>query len=237
VKKLPKFPRHSRPWRNGALVLLVLCICCVLASFLGFVVRQAGEHATARLRPFVLVDSSGRTVTERQHPGELLLLYFGFTFCPDACPTTMVYLSRLMKALGPDAQRMQVAFVSIDPERDTPERLRGYLAAFDGRFIALGGTPAAIAAAAQSFEVVYRRTPPLAGPDTYGFDHTDMVYVIDQQGQQVTMLGTHLSEATSIERLRQHLPTVAKVLAPCCRMPTLADRFRQLPPRPQTGTP
>ena len=193
-------------WRFFLVSSLVVVGIGLFGVLVSLSAQKTSQHIRSHLKIFTLHDADGHIVTERKHPGDLLLLYFGFTYCPDACPTTLSFLARVMKLLTPEeATRMQVAFVSVDPQRDTPQRLREYLSVFDPRFIALSGSPEEIAAAAQAFAVIYRRTTALAGPDTYGFDHTDLVYVINTQGRQVVMLGSHLSEEEALRRLRQHL--------------------------------
>lgn len=201
-------------WRFLLVGSAVLCGFAAVGITLGLLVRQAGAQVTQSHLAFTLHTADGQRITAREHPRDLLLLYFGFTFCPDACPTTLGLLSRVMQGLGPDAKRVQVAFVSIDPARDTPARLKEYLAAFHPDFISLGGTQEEVDAAARAFEVIYRRTPPLAGPDTYGFDHTDLVYVVDRSGRQIHTLGTHLKDEDAVDRLRRSL--IALGAAECC---------------------
>ena len=109
-------------------------------------------------------------------------MFFGFTHCPDVCPTTMVELAEAMKLLGPRADDVQVYFISVDPERDTTELLAQYVPAFDPRFVGLTGKPEEIAAVAKDFRVFHQKSTPSAS-GTYSVDHTAGTYVFDQKGR------------------------------------------------------
>jgi len=109
-------------------------------------------------------------------------VFFGFTHCPDVCPTTMAELADVKRQLGADGERLQAVFVTVDPERDTPEKLKGYMAAFDPSFVALRGTPAQTEALAKSFKAYYKKVPG-ADADSYTVDHTAGSYVFDPQGR------------------------------------------------------
>lgn len=129
---------------------------------------------------FNLTDTAGQPRTLASYRGQVVVLVFGFTFCPEACPTELFKLAQVMKRLGSDADRVQVLMVTLDPERDSPEVLRRYVAAFDPRFGALTGTTEQLRHAAQNFSVVYTRVP--IG-DSYTIDHSTAIYLIDQQGR------------------------------------------------------
>ena len=133
--------------------------------------------------PFTLTDTSGRTVTDATLRGKPTAMFFGFTFCPDVCPTTLSDLTSDLQALGSDADRLNVVFVTVDPERDTPEQLRRYLSAFDRRIIGLTGTPAQVQAAERAYRVVASRQPLPDGG--YTMDHTAYVMLFDAQGRFV----------------------------------------------------
>lgn len=111
----------------------------------------------------------------------MVVLFFGFTHCPDACPTTLAELSAVARELGPEAEQMQVLMVTVDPERDTPELLRQYVPSFDPRFLGLHGTPTEVAAAAKEFKVYYQKQPQPGGG--YTVDHQAGTYVLDRQGR------------------------------------------------------
>jgi len=127
-----------------------------------------------------LTDHTGRPRRLEDFRGKAVVVFFGFTHCPDVCPTTLAEVSQVMQALGPDAQRVQVLFVTVDPERDTKEVLAKYVTAFDPRFLGLYGDAAATQRAAKEFKVYYEKRK--AG-DSYSVDHSGQTYVIDPQGR------------------------------------------------------
>ena len=129
-----------------------------------------------------LPDQNGQPRTLADFKGKLTVVFFGYTQCPDVCPTTMAELAAVKKALGKDGERVQGVFITIDPERDTPELLKAYLAAFDPSFIALRGTLEQTAAAAKDFKVYYAKVPNKSS-DTYTMDHTAGSYVFDEAGR------------------------------------------------------
>jgi len=152
-------------------------------------------------RTLELADTTGRVRHLADFHGKAVLLFFGFTHCPDVCPTTLADLAGVMKALGPDADRVQVLFVTVDPERDTPQDLDRYVHAFDPRFIALRGDPAATQRVAKEFKIYYEKRKQ---GDTYTVDHSAQSYVIDPQGR-LRLLVRH-------DRLDQHLPHALRVI-------------------------
>jgi protein SCO1/2 len=127
-----------------------------------------------------LTDHTGRLRHLEDFRGKAVVVFFGFTHCPDVCPTTLADLSQVMKALGPDADRVQVLFVTVDPERDTREVLGKYVGAFDPRFLGLYGDAAATQRAAREFKVYYEKRK---SPDGYSVDHSGQTYVIDPRGR------------------------------------------------------
>jgi protein SCO1/2 len=131
---------------------------------------------------FQLPDQNGRQRSLQDFQGKVVVLFFGYTQCPDVCPTTMTELAQVKKLLGADADKLQVVFVTVDPERDTPEVLKGYMANFDPSFIALRGTPEQVAATAKDFKVFYKKTEGKT-PTSYSMDHSAASYVYDTKGQ------------------------------------------------------
>ena len=127
-----------------------------------------------------LTDHTGRPRRLEDFRGKAVVLFFGFTHCPDVCPTTLADVSGVMKSLGPDAQRVQVLFVTLDPERDTQEALGKYVTAFDPGFLGLYGDAAATQRAAREFKVFYEKRKTDSG---YSIDHSAQSYVIDPQGR------------------------------------------------------
>lgn len=131
---------------------------------------------------FALIDHHGKPRTLADFKGKAVVVFFGFMNCPDVCPTTMAEMANVMKQLGADAERVQVLFVTVDPERDTPELLAKYVPAFDPRFIGLTGDKAAIEKVAKEFRVFYQKSPGKE-PGSYSVDHTSGSYVFDPQGR------------------------------------------------------
>jgi protein SCO1/2 len=131
---------------------------------------------------FALTDHNGKPRTLADFRGKVVVLFFGYTQCPDVCPTTMAELANVMKQLGPQAGQVQVLFVTLDPERDTPALLAQYVPAFDPRFLGLYGDAAATAKVAKEFKVFYSKVPG-ATPGSYTMDHTAGSYVFDREGR------------------------------------------------------
>ena len=136
------------------------------------------EYATG----FSLTDQNGQVRTLKDFAGKVVVVFFGFTQCPDVCPTTMAELAQVKKLLGADGDKLQAVFVSVDPERDTPEILKAYMGNFDPSFLALRPTPGQLADMAKDFKVFYKRVDgKTAG--SYSMDHTAGSYVFDSNGK------------------------------------------------------
>jgi protein SCO1/2 len=133
-------------------------------------------------RDFRLNDPSGKTRTLADFRGKVVVLFFGYTQCPDVCPTTLAELAAAMTKLGPDAARVQVLFITVDPERDTPELLAQYVPAFQPSFLGLYGDAAATAATAKEFRIIYQKQPGTT-PGSYSVDHSAGTYLFDPQGR------------------------------------------------------
>ena len=132
-------------------------------------------------RALALTGHDGRPRTLADFRGKLVVLFFGYTYCPDVCPTTLADMAGVMKTLGKDAGRVQVLLVTVDPERDTPEVLAQYVTAFDRRFLGLYGDAAATQRAAKEFKIFYEKRPG-ATPSAYTVDHSGQSYVLDAKG-------------------------------------------------------
>ncbi len=135
--------------------------------------NRSDSVATPLGAPFRLMSDEGRSISDTDLRGKPTALFFGFTFCPEVCPTTLAELSRMMGELGSDAERLNVVFVSVDPERDTPEVLHTYIAAFDERIRGITGEPDAVRAMAKSYGIYFKRVPTEDGG--YTMDHTAAV--------------------------------------------------------------
>lgn len=180
-------------WRvvNLALWASLSLVLAGLAAIALFWDRGLREHVANNIAivggPFELRTPEGETVTRADLLGRPHILYFGFTMCVDLCPMTLYQISSAMAALGEPAERLKVAFVTIDPERDTPEILRRYMTVFDTRMMALTGTPAEIARAAGAYRVFYRRVD-LGGGD-YTMDHTPSALLFRSDGTMAGAIG------------------------------------------------
>ena len=133
-------------------------------------------------RDFTLTDPAGRTRSLADYRGKAVALFFGYTQCPDVCPTTLAALAEATRALGSDADRVQVVFVTVDPDRDTAALLATYVPAFDARFVGLRGDAAATERTAREFKVIYQKVPGGA-PDRYTMDHSAGIFLFDPQGR------------------------------------------------------
>jgi protein SCO1/2 len=131
---------------------------------------------------FELTDHTGARRTLEDFRGKVVTVFFGFTQCPDVCPGTLIEMKEVMALLGEDADRVQTLFITVDPERDTPEVLAAYVPAFDPRFLGLYGEPDEIARVARGYRVFYEKVPG-SSPENYQINHTAASYVIDPQGE------------------------------------------------------
>ena len=144
---------------------------------------------------FTLTDHYGRRVSEKDFAGRPLVVFFGFTFCPDICPTTLTELTALMADAGPAADRIQVLFVTVDHERDTPPVLKSYMAAFDSRFLGLTGSAEDIAAIAKAYRVYYKK---VQRSDGYTMDHTALVFLMDSQHRFAGTIDPHQEDRRKV---------------------------------------
>jgi protein SCO1/2 len=153
--------------------------------------------------PFRLVDQTGAEVTEAALKGQPSLVFFGFTHCPDVCPTTLFDVSEIYKALGRDGDKVKAFFVSVDPERDTPEILKEYLSSFDPRLRGLTGDPAAVASMEKAYRVYSKKVPLDAGG--YTMDHTALVYLMDKDGRFVAPFNLKRKPEEAAAELKRYL--------------------------------
>jgi protein SCO1/2 len=194
-------------WRAAGVAVVSL-----LAGFLlSLVLRPAADAEAPKLPGFYIsrtdpaaldleflgVDGNPRRLGD--YRGRVLVIFFGFVRCPDVCPTRLFELAEVMKQLGPERSQVQVLLATLDPERDRPEILRGYLAAFDPAFGGLTGTPAAMAALAQRFYVAYRKVP--LGDD-YTIDHSAATYLVDAAGRTLYVSGSDTTDEQLLAALR-----------------------------------
>ena len=159
--------------------------------------------------PFDLIDHSGRTRTEQDFRGRLMLVYFGFTYCPDVCPTDLQAIGLAMDKLGADSANVQPLFVTVDPERDTPAHLAEYVKLFHPRLIGLTGSAEAIRKAADAYKVYYARVD-LNRDAAHTVDHTAFIYLMDRDGNYLGFFPPGTSADRMVENIRPHLHSATR---------------------------
>jgi protein SCO1/2 len=183
----------------------------VVALAITFVVAPRQIQEATSVAPiggsFTLVDDTGALVTDKTLAGKPFAIYFGYTYCPDVCPTTLFDLTRWIKELGPDADKLNYVFVTVDPERDTPKLMHAYLESFDKRIRGFTGTPEQIAKIAQEYHVYYKKIPTSDG--SYLMDHSTMIYLMDADGKFDTLIQYQEKDATAVAKLRSLVATTA----------------------------
>jgi protein SCO1 len=178
---------RSRPRLVLAAALLAGFAILGTGAFLALELRDNPRGAAGALLgsaiggPFKLIDQNGNTVTNTDLEGKWLLVYFGYTHCPDACPTALNNIALTLSDLGAEKKDVRPVFITIDPERDTSQALKEYVAAFGAPILALTGNAAAIAQAANEYRVYYAKHPETGGD--YSMDHTSIIYVMDPKGR------------------------------------------------------
>jgi protein SCO1 len=151
--------------------------------------------------PFELVDDGGAAVTDRTLAGKPSVMYFGYTYCPDVCPTTLLDMSRWIKKLGPEADKLNYVFVTVDPERDTPQLMHSYLSSFDHHIRGFTGTAEQVAKIAREYRVYFKRVPTDDGG--YLMDHSAVVYLMGASGNLVGVIPYQEDDATALTKLRK----------------------------------
>ena len=193
-----------RNLRYGLLALIALCA----AGFAGVWLSGARPpilraYMTSAIGgPFTLVDDNGKTVTDHTYRGKWLLVFFGYTHCPDVCPTTLNSIAAALRQLGPAAASVQPLFITVDPRRDTPQVLANYVRAFDPRIVGLTGMTDQIAAVAREYRVYFSADETPEQRD-YQLDHSAFVYVMNPQGKFVQLFGGATANDKIAARLRQ----------------------------------
>ncbi|ODN72068.1 SCO family protein [Methylobrevis pamukkalensis] len=184
-------------------LLLWSAVAVLTAATIGiFVFRETQQQAQAAIGgPFSLVDSNGSPVTEDLFAGKPHLVFFGFTHCPDVCPTTLSDFTLLLEDLGEDAKDLVIAFVTVDPERDTPAVMKSYLSSFSDRIIGLTGSDAQVAGMIAAYRAYRSKIPQEGGG--YTMDHTASVYLFDASGEFRGTIDLHEDEATRLAKVRR----------------------------------
>jgi protein SCO1/2 len=177
-------------------------------------VVTASKHSQAQIAippngkpiggPFMLTNQNGKTVTDKDFLGKYLLVYFGYTYCPDMCPTGLQSIAASLDALGKDADKVQPLFITIDPARDTPAKLKEYVATFHPRIIGLTGTADQIATAAKSYQVYYAKGEMVDDKD-YVMDHSSLIYLMDKDGKFISVFDEEVDPVQLAKAIKDQL--------------------------------
>ena len=200
---------RMQQWVVTALAGIAGFVLAATAITLVVAPRQLGQAAgvAAIGGPFTLVDDNDAPVTEKTLAGKPYAIYFGYTYCPEVCPTTLFDLTNWIKRLGPDADKLNYVFVSVDPERDTPKLMHAYLASFDKRIRGFTGTPAQIAKIAGEYRVYYKKIPSSDG--SYVMDHSSIIYLMNADGKLDSVIPYQEKDATAVDKLKNLIATSA----------------------------
>jgi protein SCO1/2 len=197
------------------IILLIISVIIIFASIFvifkyyptlkkkNYGVVRVGQEAKIG-GDFVLVDPEGNTVDSQKFRGKIMLVYFGFTFCPDICPATLHVMSEILAALDKDADKVQGVFITVDPERDTKENLGSYLKHFHNNMIALTGNKEEIDKVAKKYKLYYAKTKE-AKDDDYMINHSSFIYVMGKDGKYITNFTHHMSLEAMVEEIKKHI--------------------------------
>ena len=196
--------------RTSHILLVLSAFLTGLVVFLGvflfasgYLGRGGASGPSAIGGPFQLIDQNGTPISDSDLKGRPFLVFFGYTHCPDVCPTTLFDVSELMRALGQDADRTAALFITVDPERDTPAVMKDYLSSFDPHVRGATGDAAAIAAAEKAYRVFAKKVPTDNGD--YTMDHTALVYLMDKQGRFIAPFSLKRRPEEAAADLRRRL--------------------------------
>lgn len=189
--------------------LAILVIAAFLAGgiaafgFYTLTTQQSGQPQVVSGKaliggPFTLTDHNGRRVTEKDFAGEFMLVFFGYTYCPDICPGELQVISAVMDQLGEKAKKVTPVFITVDPERDTVEQMKSYVENFHPRLVGLTGTPEEIRAAAKAYRIYYQKADSESAAD-YLMDHSSVVYLMSPEGEYLT----HFAYGTGVDKMTQ----------------------------------
>ena len=195
---------RQRGLRRGMIAALTLAILLALGLGIQAWLRPGSDASFVGAQiggPFTLVDQDGRTVSDADFRGKILLIYFGYTWCPDVCPTELQAMGLALDELGDRADQVLPVFITVDPERDTPEALKNYVVNFHERLIGLTGSNEQVAAAARAYRVYFQKAKDSAGTSDYLMDHSAYVYVMGRDGTY----RTHFRPNTAPEEMAQKI--------------------------------
>ena len=195
--------------RTSHIMLVLSAFLAGLVVFLAVFMFATGQFrsgapgSSAIGGPFSLTDQDGKTVTDKDMKGEPMLVFFGYTHCPDICPTTLFELSEVLHAMGKDADRIHALFVSVDPDRDTPAVMKDYLSSFDPHLRGATGDGKALETIEKEYRVYAKKVP--TGNGDYSMDHTALVYLMDKDGRFVAPLNLKRRPADVAAELKKYL--------------------------------
>jgi protein SCO1/2 len=175
---------------SSRVILVLSAFLAGLVIFLGvilFIVERSPDKGLSATigGPFSLIDQDGKPITDADFKGKPFLVFFGYTHCPDVCPTTLFEVSEVFRALGKDADKTAGLFITVDPERDTPAVMKDYLSSFDPHLRGATGSAQQVAAAEKGYRVYAKKIPSKDGGGDYSMDHTALVYLMNKQGDFV----------------------------------------------------
>ena len=193
------------PRINPVLFVIALFVAGFAAAYS---IRFAPEGSRTEGRaliggPFTLADTAGKRVTDRDFRGKLMLVFFGYTHCPDVCPTEMQNMADVMEKLGPDAKQVAPVFISVDPVRDTPEALSDYVKNFSPLITGLTGSQEEIASVAKAYRVYFRKAD--GGSEDYTVDHSVFVYLMDREGNYLTHFMFNTPAENMVSVIKKHI--------------------------------
>ncbi len=202
----------ARGLQRGLIIAVVLLVAAFAwIGLSGWLAQDGGNDGNAGSGqvsiggPFSLTDQDGRAVTEKDFAGKLMLIYFGFTACPDICPTGMQTIAIALDDLGEDAQKIAPILITVDPERDNPAVMKDYVASFHERMVGLTGTPEQIAAVAKAYRVYYQKVQLPGSSLDYSVDHSGFIYLMSRDGKYLAHFRHNSTPEEIAKRLRASL--------------------------------
>jgi protein SCO1/2 len=212
VKQDQSFTRARMRARLVRRIVTVSLIAVLVLGVAGYLqLRERGNHEqvangqAAIGGPFTLMNAAGKQVTDRDFRGKYLLVYFGYTYCPDVCPTTLSALAAALSTLGAKVDRVQLLFITVDPKRDTPTVIGQYTTAFDPRIIGLTGTSEQIAAVEKKYRVYAAEHRTGSGPNDYSMDHSSIIYLLGPDGRFIAPIRADADSATMEAEIAEHV--------------------------------
>jgi len=194
--------------RASHILLVLAAFVCGLVLFLGVMLYATGQFGGGSVSsaiggPFKLTDQDGKPITDADFKGKPFLVFFGYTRCPDVCPTTLFEISEVLRAMGKDADRIGALYISVDPDRDTPAVMKDYLSSFDPHLRGATGDPKALDAVERGYRVYAKKVP--TGDGDYSMDHSAIVYLMDKNGRFVAPFNLKRTPQAAADDLKKYL--------------------------------